>query len=316
MTNIINNKIINDVVIIDGLTRSGKFYLGKLISGIDRLEYFVNNSEAERMLAISKAGTINAADVSSILAITLNEAIYNMAIGRNINMRHDDASSITNSHESKLYIDRQNYGVSGKDGLEAVIDQGRASVFIFHQSLRSINVVKGAVPEAKIINLRRHPIDLTYSWIKRGWGYRYGNDPLSFSPVYAHNGSTIPYFAFDWADEYISSNEHDRVIKSIVYLSEEEAMVINKKQHKICCVYYDNLVDNPEKEIDKICSFLDRTAHKNIERIIERETRDKDFLAQRKEKLDYIRKDVSDTLFFERLLELGRKYEETISVGE
>ncbi len=44
-------KCINEnIVIIDGLTRSGKFYLGKLVSGIIGLEYFINSSEVERLI--------------------------------------------------------------------------------------------------------------------------------------------------------------------------------------------------------------------------------------------------------------------------
>ena len=56
---IMRHKCINDIVIIDGLTRSGKFYLGKIISGIQGLEYFINSSETERILAISKAGLLS-----------------------------------------------------------------------------------------------------------------------------------------------------------------------------------------------------------------------------------------------------------------
>ena len=101
--NLINNKLINEVIVIDGLTRSGNFYLGKLISGIDRLEYFINNAGVDRIIAISKVGTIGTNNAASLLTIAMNEAIYNMAIGRNINMRHDDASSIINSHEIDIY---------------------------------------------------------------------------------------------------------------------------------------------------------------------------------------------------------------------
>ena len=41
---LIRSKCINDIVIIDGLTRSGKFYLGKLVSGVKKLEYFLETS--------------------------------------------------------------------------------------------------------------------------------------------------------------------------------------------------------------------------------------------------------------------------------
>ena len=52
---IYKNHCINNVVIIDGIARSGKFFLGKLISGINNLEYFISNSELERILIDRKS---------------------------------------------------------------------------------------------------------------------------------------------------------------------------------------------------------------------------------------------------------------------
>jgi len=214
---LVKTNCINDVVIIDGLSRSGKFYLGKLIACIEGMEYFINSAEFERILALNIAGTLSDANASSILVIAINEAIYNMAIGRNLNMREEDSSSILNSFESELYLNRVGNSNVGSNALKKVVDQGRLSVFITHMALMSLDMVKKAVPKSKIINIRRHPIDLAYSWIKRGWGSRYEEDPLSFDPIYCSDIGIVPYFAVGWAEEYLVVNEHDRVVKSIVF---------------------------------------------------------------------------------------------------
>jgi len=313
--NIVRSEIINDIVIIDGLTRSGKFYLGKLIAGIKGLEYFINNSEAERIIAINKTGTLADVDASSLLSIAINEAIYHMAIGRNLNMRFDDGSSILNSFEKEIYINRQNKGASGVDGLKTVTNYKRSSVFIFHQSLRSMSMIKRAMPKSKIVNIRRHPVDIAYSWIKRGWGRRYGNDNLTFEPTYHHKREVVPYFAVNWAEEYLASNEHDRVVKSIVHMTEEESSVIESKQYDICCIYYDNLIEQPNKEMSKICSFLNRHPHDSMSEIIASETKDVEFRSQRIMKMNYINSGIKDNIFFDRLLDLGKRYEENINYG-
>jgi len=311
--NIVKNKCVNDVVIIDGLTRTGKFFLGKLVSSINGLEYFINSSEVERIIAISKSGTLIDADASALLVIAMNESIYSMAIGRNLNMRHDDGSSVLNSFEKELYINRQDKGHSGHKALNEITNQKRSSVFIMHQSLQSASVIKDAVPQSRIINLRRHPVDLVYSWIKRGWGKRYGSDLLSFEPVYYHNGSMVPYFAVEWADEYLASNEHDRVIKSIINLTEEESNVIESKKYDICCIYYENLVEQTHKEMGKICTFLNSSPHESMAKTIEREARYVDFQEQRKMKIDYISSGIEDKTSFEKLLNLGSEYENNIN---
>ncbi len=310
---IFKNDCINDVVIIDGLTRAGKFYLGKLIGCIEGMEYFINNSEIERIIAIHMAGTLKDVDASSLLVIAMNEAIYNMAIGRGLNMRHDDSSSLLNSFEVDRYTQRQNYGDTGQNAIREIIDHDRSSVFVVHQSLQSINIVKEAAPKSKIINLRRHPIDLAYSWVKRGWGNRFVNDQLSFDPIYLHNGNMVPFFAVKWAEEYLAcNNEYDRVVKSIVYITESESCVIENNKYNIHCAYYDNLIEQPNKEMIKICNFLKRSPHESMYETIDKERIDIDFLAQRSEKMEYLRRGIEDDVFFDRLLTLSKKYEQNL----
>jgi hypothetical protein len=67
--NIVKTKCINDIVIIDGLTRSGKFFLGKLVAGINGLEYFINDSEMERILINSRMGLLTDYNASALLVI-------------------------------------------------------------------------------------------------------------------------------------------------------------------------------------------------------------------------------------------------------
>ena len=312
--NIVQNKCINDIVIIDGLPRSGKFYLGKLVSAINGLEYFINSSETERIIQMNKAKILKKTDASALLVTAINNSIYNMAIGRNINMKYDDGSSVLNSFEKDLYIRRQNEDLHGSASLNKIIDQKRSSVFIFHDALQSLDMVKIASPNSKIINIQRHPVDLVYSWIKRGWGYRFLNDPLSFDLNIYHNEVNVPYFAIDWAGEYHASNEHDRVIKSIVYMTEEENRVIDSKQDDICCIYYDNLVQQPNLAIDKICNFLDRSPHESMNETIDKETRDTENIYQMK--IDYISTGVKDVSFLNKLIDLGKKYEKKINSSD
>ena len=64
--NIVKIKCINDIVIIDGIPRSGKFYLGKLVAGINGLEYFINDSEMERILISNRLGLLTDYNASAL----------------------------------------------------------------------------------------------------------------------------------------------------------------------------------------------------------------------------------------------------------
>jgi len=306
-------KCINDnIVILDGLTRSGKFYLGKLVSSIKGLEYFINSSEIERLIIAGSTGTISQESASALITVAVNEEIYNRAIGRNINLRPEDSSSILNSYEKEKYLVRQE-DQTGWDAVKKIIDVNRYSVFVLHQSLRALKIIIGAIPQPYIINLRRHPVELAFSWAQRGWGHRYGSDLLSFEPVFQHAESIIPYFAVDWGDEYLKGNEYDRVVKSIVYLTKNESNAIESYEGKMCHVYYDNLVCDPEKEIEKICDFLNKEPHGSLSEVLKKETRDTGFILDRKRKENQLYQNIKDKDSFNKLLDLSKAYEENMS---
>ena len=208
-----------NIVIIDGLARSGKFYLGKLVSSIKDLELFVHCSEIERLIVAGSTGIVSQQDASALIAIAVNEEIYNRAIGRNMNLRPDDSSSILNSWEKEKYLARRK-SKSGWDAVQKILDKNRHSVFLLHQSLMALEIIKNAIPNHRIINIRRHPVDLAFSWIQRGWGHRYSSgDPLNYDLIfqYAYTDSYVPYFAIDWSEEYLQANEYDRVVKSVIF---------------------------------------------------------------------------------------------------
>ena len=96
-----------NLVIIDGLSRSGKFYMGKLVSGLMGLEYFIASSEVERIIQAGLTGTISKESASAWMAVAVNEEIYKRAIGRDMNLRTDDSSSILNSWEKENYLSRK-----------------------------------------------------------------------------------------------------------------------------------------------------------------------------------------------------------------
>jgi hypothetical protein len=308
------HKCINDnIVIIDGLTRSGKFYLGKLLSSIRDLEYFINSSEIERIIIAGLTGITTKEDASALMALATNEEIYNRAIGRNMNLRPDDSSSILNSYEKENYYFRQE-NKTGWGAVKNILDSNRYSVFVLHQSLQALEIIKGAIPRPFIINLRRHPFELAFSWIHRGWGRRYGSDPLAFEPVFQHAESIIPYFAVDWGDEYLKGNEYDRVVKSIVYLTEKESNAIDGSEGEICHVYYDHLVINPKKEIEKICIYLNKEPHESISEVLKRETQDTNLISDREKKENQIYSNIKDKDSFDKLMALSKAYERFISI--
>ena len=302
-------------MIIDGLTRSGKFYLGKLMSSIIDLEYFINSSELERLIQAGVTRLISQESASTLMAIAFNEEIYRRAIGRDMNLRSDDSSSIHNSWEKEAYLARQE-SEPGWNAVKKILDSNRYSVFLLHQSLMALEIIKGAIANPYIVNIRRHPVDLVFSWVQRGWGHRYiSGDPLCFEISYQHDtaDSCVPYFATDWSEEYFQANDYDRVVKSIIYLTEKESNAIDNCEDRMCHIYYDHLLSSPKEEISKVCAFLKKEPHLSMTKVLEKETRDQDILLSRSDKENQIYSNVKDKDSFEKLMSLSKAYEKCIS---
>ena len=96
-----------------------------------------------------------------MIQTSIDENSYNQRIGRNINFRFDDASSVLNSFESNLYKNR-----SKKMMDTATLSSNfsaRYSPFITHKTFYNIQLFFKDFKNLKVVSLKRHPIDVVHS---------------------------------------------------------------------------------------------------------------------------------------------------------
>lgn len=98
--------LVKKLVLIDGLSRAGKFFFGKIVSGFKKMEYYQYVSLLEHIPYVERLGGITEDAAISLLRVHIDEHAYNMRIGRNINLCYDDASSLYNSYEPNEYLKR------------------------------------------------------------------------------------------------------------------------------------------------------------------------------------------------------------------
>lgn len=309
----IGNKayLIESPLFLNGITRAGKFILGKVMSNIKDVEYFQYASILEHLPFLCRLGLISQEVASTLMRIHLDEHAYNMAIGRNLNFRFDDASSIYHSAEMNQYKQR-----SLEKNIPELLKAHKVRIpcFIIHESLPSMNVVFDTFPKAWVIDLQRHPVDLIHSWYVRGWGHRQLEDPLSFLPVLQGNGASIPWYASTWKDEYEKANRMDRVIGSIDYLVTEgektyQTLSANSKS-RICRISYEGLILEPQKTAKTIGQFLDRPVQESLVVTMAREKLPNlSFAKDRPRKLNEIEKEATPD-FLKKLNALIKNYEQ------
>jgi hypothetical protein len=315
----IRSKPLSNPIIVDGISRTGKFFLAKILCGLKDVDYFQYISSIEQIPYLNRLGFIDEKASVSMIQTIIDENSYNQMIGRNINLRFDDASSVTNSFEKELYIKRSN-SVLDKSELFKIFNK-RYSPFITHETFCNINIFFKAFQSLKVILLKRHPADVVYSWYKRGWGIRYqDNDPLAFMPLLEKNKYYFPWYVNNWENEYSSISEVEKIIKSISVLmrleqDSFESLSSNDKK-KILIISYENLLENPFDEISKIMNFLGKNSSTRMAKILDQEKcPNKISIKNREKKISEISKN-SQSHYFDILLECISIYEKRFSTDK
>ena len=77
----------NQVLFLDGVGRAGKFLLGKVCSNFERVETFQYVESLEHIPILNSLNLIERSAAISMMQLILDSSIYNLAIGRGLNLR-------------------------------------------------------------------------------------------------------------------------------------------------------------------------------------------------------------------------------------
>jgi len=304
--------LIDNVVFVNGLTRSGKFFFSKIVCGFDKMEHFLYVPQLDQLAFLERLGSLDKNTATVLLRSMVDYHALNLRLGRDLNFRRDDASSLENSYEKELYLKRAAAPVN-QNIVGEINSDGRNSVFLLHESLPQIALFLNAFPKLKWLNISRHPIDLVHSWYLRGWGHRFIDDPLSFTPVIATKDSPVPWYFFERQEEYASLTQMDRIINSIAILFDLEqaayaALPANKKE-QVMLVNYENLLEKTETEVKRLGDFLKVNPSKNLPSILAKEGCPKVIPAAARKKKKQTIKELASPEIFELLNFLVSEYE-------
>jgi len=272
--------LVNNLVVLDGITRTGKFFLGKIVSGLKNTEFFQHSFILDYIPYMSKLGAISENGAISLLKSVVDQSCYDQSIGRNLNLRFDDRSSIYNSPDHEKYIFRSKSEYNREEVTKYLSNKHQLFPFVCHNNLASAGIMLKAFPNFKLIHIVRHPVDLIHSWLKKDYGKTELKSNLDLfkigiGPSICGKKWHLPWYAFPIRNDYESLNQTDRIIAIIYTLKKlnsqgfEDLSADNKK--KIMFLNYEKLVQNTNQAVDKISKFLGNHRSEFMEKIIERE---------------------------------------------
>ena len=302
----------NQVLFLDGIARAGKFLLGNICSHIERVEYFQYIPTLELIPILDDFDLIEKNAAKSLMQITLDISIYYMSIGRGLNQRSTDGSSITNSLEYQHYLNRSNQQ-DGAEAISKIQEANRLPSFLVHNCLPFINFFFETFPYLQMVHIQRHPIDLAHSWLLRGWGRRFGVDPLAFAPTIQGKDGPIPTHAETWQVEYGGMSEVDRAIKCVctIYRLSDKSFnnLTDKLQSKILILSYEEFFSDPTSVVNQLADFLESQPSSHMKEVLKREGCYKVIpIDSRKEKFKELSK-LASSRIIEDLTKVSLEYE-------
>ncbi len=260
-----------DLTVISGMPRSGKSFLAALVSSMEDVEMFHMESLLETFPFLRDCDMLSSEGQIYLLQYAVNMLSYNRSIGRNMNVRPFDETSILNANNPQGYLERLS--------LDADINIKRDYAFplslLLHNGLTHIDILCAAFDKIKVVNICSHPIDVVSAWIEREYGKddTYKKKGISAS-VFKWKDSVVPSYAIGWEDEYIKLNETDKVISMLhqLHLNEIDSLskVRKKDRDKLLMVSYDNLVTNIDLELDRIGSYLGKPVTSFTNKVIQK----------------------------------------------
>lgn len=260
-----------DVIVVDGLWGVGKTALTATIGAMKNVEKMKLEHVHEYVCTMHHLGKMSEDATRFILLTYADIDQYSNLIGREVNFRPRDASGTKNTAGSTITYFRRLFQEDGDQIVDLIQDKNIAHHIVSHQVLPVGEPVFDAFGNRlKMIHIVRHPVHLARYW------HDYLNDFLrhrEFTVSFDVDGNKVPWWAIEWADQFISMNTMDKALSSISHLYKlliDESMR-RKDDPRLLIISFEDLVMRPDKTFPRIASFLNRELSPKTNKILKRE---------------------------------------------
>lgn len=305
------------VVLVDGVGHSGKLLLGPLLSTYERVELTCYETVFDHVAVLYHYKKITLDAAITLLRERLDELLYNLMIGRNVNFRPSDNSSAFGGGKADVYIKRL-LSPDGDDVVKLMLSEPPICQIQTHELLGFIEPFLAAFGTSLyVVEMLRHPADVVASWLKRGWGgSRFTDDPRSFILSFDYNGKQLPYYAYSFRERYDAMGELERVIHCIYSCMRKiwDTYHNLSDEHKSQVVFskFDMLAMQTTDELERLASFLRIEKGPSLERVLKEQNcpREIDLNEREKNVSEMLR--ASSKASQEMLLEMIADYEKGV----
>lgn len=246
------------IVIVDGLPGCGKTMLSPIIAALDRVEKLSYSYEVELICQLFYLKKIEYDAAVTMLRLLTDLKLYNLMMGREVNFRPSDLSSVFHDARLLRYIKR-----IFQKGDEAVPDRIKQEKPVLHLATHRILNISEPVFSALedrvfFVEVVRHPL---YMLKQQMFNMeRILSSPRHFTLYFAYKGGQLPYFTYGWEELFMSSNSVEKAIYEIEKLTAATEImrkkITDKYKGKFLTIPFEKFVVNPQAYMEQIESGL------------------------------------------------------------
>lgn len=202
------------MILVDGMARSGKSLVAACLANFDRVEPWQIPIYVDHVVKYLELGEFSRNGARAALRNGLNSHAFDYAVGRGLNRRRTDWSTVTHFSPQDLLIEREQES-SYEVLLQHFRDSKRIPTFVTHEQISFTSLWFDSVPSLKFLEVCRHPATLMVSWYRRRLTDRWGEDPLLFVPCMSVNEKPVPLFARDIQDRWSAMTTEEKLLASL-----------------------------------------------------------------------------------------------------
>ncbi len=259
---------------VEGISRAGKIMTAVIVSafeGVEPVQYAVN---LETLLILHKLGKVSLEACRAVLHLEFDIRAFDMAVGRGLNLRPDDMSSVLRVPDHAAILSRAQEA-DRTELLRRWRAERRLPLHMCHEGLPHARALFELFPKMKLVSVLRDPASLMLSWHKRGYGkLSVPEDPGAMVVFIDTPAGPGKWWTADVDAGYRGLTEMDRCALSIAKLndlSRAELEAAPGLAGRVCFLRYDALIADPRPGLARLAAFLGRKPKDGLEAVLTRE---------------------------------------------
>ena len=254
---IIIKKNCKNLIIITGQQRSGKSLITNLIGTFRGPLNVKINFYLDNIIQLLKNKLVSKDQFKYLFLIFIDNLIIDNTLGRNLNYKKDEESSIWNTSNPNFYLKRTKQKIT-KRNLKRLLTKENELVIVLHNFIEFKNILNNCHINTKIVYIEQDPIDHIYSLYKS----KINKLPSALDrSLIFKNKKNIIMNDLNYLKKNLGKKSEIGKILIDKYLSDvidKKMLKSSTKNVKVIKINYKNLIINPKIQLKKLLSFLNK----------------------------------------------------------